>query len=173
MRKLTALMLASSLALGASMANAAETTASAAPAPAPAATQWNATAPMMMHHQMGMKGPHRGGMFEGLKLTDQQREQMQTIAKEFRAEHKKPMMGDHFKEMHKLVASDKFDESAARAQIEANNKERNDMMLERMKMENKMYNVLTPEQKKEFNQNFEKRIEKMQQRHAAMVAAEQ
>ncbi|MEG2040468.1 MAG: ATP-independent periplasmic protein-refolding chaperone, partial [Hafnia sp.] len=41
MRKLTALMLASSLALGASMANAAETTASAAPAPAPAATQGN------------------------------------------------------------------------------------------------------------------------------------
>lgn len=169
MRKLTALMLASSLALGASMANAAETTAPAAPA----ATQDNATAPTMMHHQMGMKGPHRGGMFEGLKLTDQQREQMKTIAKEFRSEHKKPMMGDHFKEMHKLVASDKFDESAARAQIEANNKERNDMMLERMKMENKMYNVLTPEQKKEFNQNFEKRIEKMQQRHAAMVAAEQ
>lgn len=82
------------------------------------------------------------------------------------------MMGDHFKEMHKLVASDKFDESAARAQIEANNKERNDMMLERMKMENKMYNVLTPEQKKNLIR-ISKTHRKMQQRHAAMVAAEQ
>lgn len=172
MRKLTALMLASSLALGASMANAAETTATPTPPAAPVATKADG-APMMMHHQMGKQGPRHGGMFEGLKLTDQQREQMKTIAKEFRSEHKKPMMGEHFKDMHKLVASDKFDESAARAQIEANNKERNDMMLERMKMENKMYNVLTPEQKKEFNQNFEKRIEKMEQRHAAMVAGEQ
>lgn len=172
MRKLTALMLASSLALGASMANAAETTATPTAPAAPVATKADGT-PMMMHHQMGKQGPRPGGMFEGLKLTDQQREQMKTIAKEFRSEHKKPMMGDHFKDMHKLVASDKFDESAARAQIEANSKERNDMMLERMKMENKMYNVLTPEQKKEFNQNFEKRIEKMEQRHAAMVAGEQ
>lgn len=172
MRKLTALMLASSLALGASMANAAETTATPTTPAAPVATKADG-APMMMHHQMGKQGPRHVGMFEGLKLTDQQREQMKTIAKEFRSEHKKPMMGEHFKDMHKLVASDKFDESAARAQIEANNKERNDMMLERMKMENKMYNVLTPEQKKEFNQNFEKRIEKMEQRHAAMVAGEQ
>ncbi|MDN5450722.1 MAG: ATP-independent periplasmic protein-refolding chaperone Spy [Enterobacterales bacterium] len=172
MRKLTALMLASSLALGASMANAAETTATPTAPAAPVATKADG-APMMMHHQMGKQGPRHGGMFEGLKLTDQQREQMKTIAKEFRSEHKKPMMGEHCKDMHKLVASDKFDESAARAQIEANNKERNDMMLERMKMENKMYNVLTPEQKKEFNQNFEKRIEKMEQRHAAMVAGEQ
>ena len=172
MRKLTALMLASSLALGASMANAAETTATPTAPAAPVATKADG-APMMMHHQMGKQGPRHGGMFEGLKLTDQQREQMKTIAKEFRSEHKKPMMGDHFKDMHKLVASDKFDESAARAQIEANSKERNAMMLERMKMENKMYNVLTPEQKKEFNQNFEKRIEKMEQRHAAMVAGEQ
>lgn len=172
MRKLTALMLASSLALGASMANAAETTATPTAPAAPVATKADG-APMMMHHQMGKQGPRHGGMFEGLKLTDQQREQMKTIAKEFRSEHKKPMMGDHFKDMHKLVASDKFDESAARAQIEANSKERNDMTLERMKMENKMYNVLTPEQKKEFNQNFEKRIEKMEQRHAAMVAGEQ
>ncbi|KID01404.1 LTXXQ motif protein family protein [Hafnia alvei] len=172
MRKLTALMLASSLALGASMANAAETTATPTAPAAPVATKADG-APMMMHHQMGKQGPRHGGMFEGLKLTDQQREQMKTIAKEFRSEHKKPMMRDHFKDMHKLVASDKFDESAARAQIEANSKERNDMMLERMKMENKMYNVLTPEQKKEFNQNFEKRIEKMEQRHAAMVAGEQ
>lgn len=172
MRKLTALMLASSLALGASMANAAETTATPTAPAAPVATKADG-APMMMHHQMGKQGPRHGGMFEGLKLTDQQREQMKTIAKEFRSEHKKPMMGDHFKDMHKLVASDKFDESTARAQIEANSKERNDMMLERMKMENKMYNVLTPEQKKEFNQNFEKRIEKMEQRHAAMVAGEQ
>ncbi|WP_096387712.1 ATP-independent periplasmic protein-refolding chaperone Spy [Hafnia sp. CBA7124] len=173
MRKLTALMLASSLALGASMANAAETTATPTTPAAPVATKADGGAPMMMHHQMGKQGPRHGGMFEGLKLTDQQREQMKTIAKEFRSEHKKPMMGEHFKDMHKLVASDKFDESAARAQIEANSKERNDMMLERMKMENKMYNVLTPEQKKEFNQNFEKRIEKMEQRHSVMVAGEQ
>lgn len=71
MRKLTALFVASTLALGsASMAFAADTTA--APATADAA-------PMkMMHH----KGEGKGGPFAGLNLTEQQRQQMRDIMKE-------------------------------------------------------------------------------------------
>ena len=107
MRKLTALMLASSLALGASMANAAETTATPTAPAAPVATKADG-APMMMHHQMGKQGPRHGGMFEGLKLTDQQREQMKTIAKEFRSEHKKPMMGDHVAKIPDLLALERL-----------------------------------------------------------------
>ena len=69
MRKLTALFIASTLALGsASAAFAADTTA-----PAPDA------APMkMMHH----KGEGKGGPFAGLNLTEQQRQQMRDIMKE-------------------------------------------------------------------------------------------
>jgi Spy/CpxP family protein refolding chaperone len=34
-------------------------------------------------------------------------------------------------------------------------------MLERAKAENKMYNLLTPEQKKQYNENYQKREQKM------------
>ena len=135
MRKLTALFIASTLALGsASAAFAADTTA-----PAPDA------APMkMMHH----KGEGKGGPFAGLNLTEQQRQQMRDIMKE---SHQKrgPGMKEERQALHNLVASDSFDEAKAKAQIDAIGKAQSERMLERAKSENKMYNLLTPEQKKQ------------------------
>lgn len=170
MRKLTALVLASSLTMGMSAAYAADTaTTTTAPA---AQSDTQQTMPMQhhmkrgMHHNGKMKGGPHGGMFAGLNLTEQQREQMRAISNDFRnSHHQMPGMGmGHMQEMHKFVASDTFDEAAARAQIESTNKARNDMMLDRMKMENKMYNVLTPEQKKQFAQNYEQRMKQWQDR---------
>ncbi|CAI2522634.1 Spheroplast protein Y precursor [Serratia ficaria] len=146
MRKLTALFVASNLALGsASMAFAADTTA------APDA------APMkMMHH----KGEGKGGPFAGLNLTEQQRQQMRDIMKE---SHQKrgPGMKEDRQALHNLVASDSFDEAKAKTQIDAISKAQSERMLERAKAENKMYNLLTPEQKKQYNENYQKREQKM------------
>lgn len=147
MRKLTALFIASTLALGsASAAFAADTTAPAADA-----------APMkMMHH----KGEGKGGPFDGLNLTEQQRQQMRDIMKE---SHQKrgPGMKEERQALHNLVASDSFDEAKAKAQIDAIGKAQSERMLERAKAENKMYNLLTPEQKKQYNENYQKREQKM------------
>ncbi|WP_329909449.1 ATP-independent periplasmic protein-refolding chaperone Spy [Serratia quinivorans] len=153
MRKLTALFVASTLALGsASMAFAADTTA------APATTD---AAPMnmkMMHHKG--EGEGKGGPFAGLNLTEQQRQQMRDIMKE---SHQK--RGEGTKEerqaLHSMVASDSFDEAKAKTQIDAISKAQSEHMLERAKAENKMYNLLTPEQKKQYNENYQKREQKM------------
>lgn len=146
MRKLTALFVASTLALGsASAAFAADTTT------APAA------APMkMMHH----KGPGKEGPFAGLDLTEQQRQQMRDIMKE---SHQKrgPGAKDERLALHNMVASDSFDEAKAKAQIDTISKAQSERMLERAKAENKMYNLLTPEQKKQYNENYQKREQKM------------
>ena len=129
MRKLTALFVASTLALGAAnLAHAADTT-TAAPA----------DAKPMMHHK-GKFGPHEDMMFKG------QRDQM-----------KRPPLEER-RAMHDIIASDTFDKAKAEAQIAKMEEQRKANMLAHMETQNKIYNILTPEQKKQFNANFEKRL---------------
>jgi len=154
MRKLTAMIVASTLALSsASFAFAAETTA----APATDAT----TAPhgKMMHH----KGPHHMNPFAGLNLTEQQKTQMKEIMKDSGPRPDRAAMKAQMDQMHSLVASDSVDESKVKSQIDTITKAQSDRMLERARAENKMYNLLTPEQKKQFNENYQKRAAKREQ----------
>jgi len=145
MRKLTALFVASTLAFGAAnLAHAAETTA----APADGKP--------MMHHK-GHKGPHEMWMFKGLNLTDAQKQQVRDIMKGQRDQMKRPPVED-LRAMHEIVASDSFDKAKAEAQIDKAQEQHKAMMLSHLETQNKIYNILTPEQKKQFNANFEKRL---------------
>lgn len=154
MRKLTAMIVASTLALSsASFAFAAETTTTPA-TDAPAAMQGK-----MMHH----KGPHQMNPFAGLNLTEQQKTQMKDIMKDSGARPDRAAMKAQMDQMHNLVASDSFDESKVKSQIDTITKAQSDRMLDRARAENKMYNLLTPEQKKQFNENYQKRSAKMEQ----------
>jgi Spy/CpxP family protein refolding chaperone len=159
MRKLTALALASTLAFGSvSLAFAADTT-TAAVAPAEHGK--------MLQH----KGPGRhADPFAGLNLTEQQRSQIDALKKQQREQHPRGEMKQHAEQLHSLVASDSFDEAKAKTEIDALTKAHADQMLSRMRTENKMYNLLTPEQKKQFNENYQKRAEKMAERHAQRAA---
>ena len=140
MRKLTALFVASTLALGAAnLAHAADTTAPVDGKPA-------------MHHK-GPKGPHHDMMFKGLNLTDAQKQQIRDIKKgEF------AQMQQERRSMHEVIASDTFDKAKAEAQIAKMDEQRKAHMLAHLETQNKIYNVLTPEQKKQFNAIFEKRL---------------
>ncbi|MTH46864.1 ATP-independent periplasmic protein-refolding chaperone Spy [Intestinirhabdus alba] len=146
MRKLTALFVASTLALGATgLAHAADT-ATAAPA----------DAKPMMHHQ-GKFGPHHDMMFKGLNLTDAQKQQIRDIMKAQRDDMKRPSVEER-RAMHELIASDSFDKAKAEAQIAKMEEQHRAGMLKHMETQNKIYNILTPEQKKQFNANFEKHL---------------
>ncbi|QOV65908.1 ATP-independent periplasmic protein-refolding chaperone Spy [Kosakonia pseudosacchari] len=143
MRKLTALFVASTLAFGAAgLAHAADTTA----APGDAKP--------MMHHKG--KGPH-DMMFKGLNLTDAQKQQVREIMKSQREEMKRPPV-EEMRAMHDIITSDSFDRAKAEAQITKMEQQHKESMLKRMETQNKIYNILTPEQKKQFNANFEKRL---------------
>ena len=145
MRKLTALFVASTLALGAAnLAHAADTTA-AQPESKP-----------MMHHK-GMHGGQHEMMFKGLNLTDAQKQQIRDIMKGQRENMKRPSL-DERRAMHELIASDTFDKAKAEAQIDKMEAQHKAMALSRMETQNKIYNILTPEQKKQFNANFEKHL---------------
>lgn len=148
MRKFTALFVASTLALGAtSMAFAADTaTTTAAPA----------EGKMMMHH----KGPGMHNemmMFKGLNLTDAQKQQIRDIMKSQRDQMKRPPLEER-RAMHDIIASDTFDKAKAEAQIDKMAEQHKARMLAHMETQNKIYNILTPEQKKQFNANFEKHL---------------
>jgi len=146
MKKMTALIVASTLALGAAnLAHAADTTAAA-----PADNS------QMMHHK-GKSGMMHDMMFKGLNLTDAQKQQARDIMKSQRESMPRPS-ADERREMHDLIASDTFDKAKAEAAIDKMEAQHKAMALSRMETQNKLYNILTPEQKKQFNANFEKRL---------------
>lgn len=161
MRKLTSLFVAATLAVGAAnIVHAANDNLTPPPAGADKS---------QMH-----KPPRHGGMhdmFKGLNLTDAQKQQIRTIMKESHKDMKRPSLEER-RAMHDIIASDSFDRSKAEAQanaMAANGKARALSMLE---TQNKMYNVLTPEQKKQFNQNFEKRLTEKPQHEGKMPPAD-
>lgn len=149
MRKFTALFVASTLALGAtSMAFAADTaTTTAAPT----------EGKMMMHHKGKPGMHHEMMMFKDLNLTDAQKQQIRDIMKSQRENMKRPSLEER-RAMHDLIASDTFDKAKAEAQIDKMEAQHKAMALSRLETQNKIYNILTPEQKKQFNANFEKHL---------------
>lgn len=159
MRKLTALFVASTLAMGAAnLAHAAETT-TAAPADAK---------PMMQHK--GKFDPHHDMMFKNLNLTDAQKQQIRDIIKAQREQMKRPLLEER-RAMHDIIASNTFDKAKAEAQITKMEAQRKANMLAHMETQNKIYNVLTPEQKKQYNANFEKRLTERPAQEGKMPAA--
>lgn len=159
MRKLTALFVASTTAMGAAnLAHAAETT-TAAPADAK---------PMIQHK--GKFGPHHDMMFKNLNLTDAQKQQIRDIIKAQREQMKRPLLEER-RAMHDIIASDTFDKAKAEAQITKMEAQRKANMLAHMETQNKIYNVLTPEQKKQYNANFEKRLTERPAQEGKMPAA--
>jgi len=152
MRKLTALVMATTLVLGSvQLASAADTTAAA-----PANGE--------MRHQP-KHGPMMEHMFKDLKLTEQQRQKMHEIARDTMKNQKRPS-ADERQQMHDVIAADSFDSAKAQTLVDAMAKEQNQRMLANLEMQNKMYNVLTAEQKTQFNKDFTQRSEKMAQKDA-------
>lgn len=145
MRKLTAMVVASTLALSAAnMVYAAETGA---------ATPVKESA-TKMHHRMG--GPHEM-MYKNLNLTETQKQEVRDIMKAERDKMTPPSQ-DERKAMHDIVTSDSFDRSKAETLIDSGAAQNKARMLSMLETQNKIYNILTPTQKKQYNANFEKRM---------------
>ncbi|MCG8156521.1 ATP-independent periplasmic protein-refolding chaperone [Brenneria goodwinii] len=146
MRKLTTLLIASSLALG-----------TAGIAHANDAPKGQHEMRMAKEGQRAPRGMHHEMMLKGLNLTDAQKQQVKEIVKASHDNMRK-VMQDERREMHNLVISDAFDTAKAQAQLEKADAAHKTMRLNSLETQNKIYNILTPEQKKQYNDNFEKRL---------------
>lgn len=146
MRKLTSLFLATTMALGA--ANIVHAAADNL-TPPPAGTEKPMHKPM---HPHGMEM-----MFKDLNLTDAQKTQIRTILRDSHKEMKRPSLEER-RANHSIIAADTFDRAKAEAQAEKMTANAKENAVQMMETQNKIYNVLTPEQKKQYNANFEKRL---------------
>ncbi|SLM61712.1 MULTISPECIES: ATP-independent periplasmic protein-refolding chaperone Spy [Dickeya] len=145
MSKLTAIMVASVLALG-----------SAGAAYAQDNTPPEQGGRMMKHHG-GERGMEHDMMFKGLNLSDEQRQKMRDIVENAKKDNSRPS-AEQRSEWHSLIASDSFDKAKADSVVNQMAQANKAQMLKHLEIQNKMYNVLTPEQKKQFNENFAKRL---------------
>ncbi len=162
MRKLTSLVVAMTLALGA--ANIVHAAADNMTPPPEGADK------PMMHKPPRHGGPHE--MFKGLNLTDAQKKQMHSIMQDAHKDTPRPSQ-DERRAVHSIIASDSFDQAKAEAQATKMSADGKERALKMLTTQNKMYNVLTPEQKKQFNANFEKHLaEKPHLNNKMLPAAE-
>ncbi|KAA8998576.1 cell-envelope stress modulator CpxP [Affinibrenneria salicis] len=102
------------------------------------------------------------GMFDGVRLTELQRQQMRDLMQLARQELPELNTND-VEVMHRLIIAEKFDEAAVRAQAEKMAQRQVVRQVEMAKVRNQMYNLLTSEQKQILAQKHQQRMESMRQ----------
>ena len=102
----------------------------------------------------------QGHMFDGISLTEHQRQQMRDLMQ--RARHDQPPVNvSEMETMHRLVTAENFDENAVRAQAEKMANEQIARQVEMAKVRNQMYRLLTPEQQAVLNEKHQQRMEQL------------
>ena len=111
----------------------------------------------------GDEGGQRGSqshMFDGISLTEQQRQQLRDLMQ--RARHDRlPVNVSEMETMHRLVTAENFDENAVRTQAEKMANEQIARQVEMAKVRNQMYRLLTPEQQAVLNEKHQQRMEQL------------
>lgn len=98
-------------------------------------------------------------MFDGISLTEHQRQQMRDLMQQARHEQP-PVNVSELETMHRLVTAENFDETlCAHRQKMAN--EQIARQVEMAKVRNQMYRLLTPEQQAVLNEKHQQRMEQL------------
>lgn len=153
MQKISTLLLASSLLMSTA------TLVNAEPAPAGGAEAH-------AHKPHGPKAYGLGGptgiLMHGIVLTEAQQKQLRTILEEGL---RPPLPTDQEREAtYSLITAEKFDADKANTLVDNQAKMQKERMLDRLHKDNKIYNMLTPEQKKQYQSNY---VKVKQPRHSA------
>ena len=117
------------------------------------------------HWHLGESGSQRNAqshMFDGISLTEHQRQQMRDLMQQARHEQP-PVNVSEMETMHRLVTAEKFDESAVRAQAEKMAQEQVARQVEIAKVRNQMYRLLTPEQQAVLNEKHQQRMDQLRE----------
>lgn len=113
----------------------------------------------------GDEGGQRGSqshMFDGISLTEQQRQQLRDLMQ--RARHDRlPVNVSEMETMHRLVTAENFDENAVRVQAEKMAQEQISRQVEMAKVRNQMYHLLTPDQQAVLNQKHQQRMSQLRE----------
>lgn len=116
------------------------------------------------HHMKSERMGHHGDirkMFRGLDLTDSQKAEIKALIKQQKTSSvgERPSKEDrkeHKAEFFALISADNFDETKAKELIEQKQQQRQAKGIAMLKVQNDIYQLLTPEQKVKFKEKFEK-----------------
>ncbi|MFZ4834708.1 cell-envelope stress modulator CpxP [Rouxiella sp. Mn2063] len=112
----------------------------------------------------------RNTMFDGVNLTEQQRQRMRDLMHQARRELPGVNLAQ-IETMHKLVTASNFDSAEVRAEAEKMAQEQVNRQVEMARIRNMMYNTLTPEQKEVLQQRHEQRMQALKQQLMSYQAA--
>ncbi|PNK62575.1 stress adaptor protein CpxP [Pantoea sp. FDAARGOS_194] len=144
MRTVTAVVIASAMVLNHASAGVADTT----------------TIDEMHHGGLttgSMTQNPQSHMFDGIELTEEQRQQMRDLMTQARYERSPVSIGD-IENMHGLITADTFNEAAIRAQAEKIAQAQIEQHVEMARIRNQMYHLLTPAQQAALQKNYERRL---------------
>lgn len=104
----------------------------------------------------------QSNMFDGISLTEHQRQQMRDLM--HRARHDRlPVNVSEMETMHRLVTAENFDESAVRAQAEKMAQEQVARQVEMARVRNQMFHLLSPEQQAVLNDKHQQRMDQLRE----------
>jgi len=144
MRTVTAVVIASAMVLNHASAGVADTT----------------TIDEMHHGGLttgSMTQNPQSHMFDGIELTEEQRQQMRDLMTQARYE-RSPVSISDIENMHGLITADTFNEAAIRAQAEKIAQAQIEQHVEMARIRNQMYHLLTPAQQAALQKNYERRL---------------
>ena len=99
-------------------------------------------------------------MFDGVELTEAQRQRMRDLTDQFRFRHSVTNVGD-LEQMQQLTLSSQFDEDAVRQQAQKMANQQVKFQVEMAHVRNQIYGLLTAAQKRQVQQNYERRIDSL------------
>ncbi|MEJ4047304.1 cell-envelope stress modulator CpxP [Erwinia sp. SLM-02] len=129
-------------------------------------TAWaaDATTNDEMHHNDGAGSTLRlvpqNHMFDGINLTEQQRQQLRDLMQQARHD-RSPISINDLEQLHELIIADKFDQAAYEAQVEKIAQAEVGRQVEMARVRNQMYHLLTPQQQAVLEQKHQQRIDEL------------
>lgn len=104
----------------------------------------------------------QGHMFDGISLTEHQRQQMRDLMQRARQDQP-PVNVSEMETMHRLVTAEKFDENAVHAQAEKMAQEQVARQVEMARVRNQMFHLLSPEQQAVLNERHQQRMDQLRE----------
>ncbi|MEM6162444.1 cell-envelope stress modulator CpxP [Erwinia sp. P6884] len=101
-------------------------------------------------------------MFDGIKLSEEQRRQMRDLMQQARHD-RSPISINDYEQLHELIVADKFDEAAYKAQLNRITQAEMAQQVEMARVRNQMYHLLTPAQQDVLKQNHRQRMNEMRE----------
>lgn len=101
-------------------------------------------------------------MFDGIKLSEEQRRQMRDLMQQARHDRSPISMND-FEQLHELIVADEFDEAAYKAQLNRITQAEMAYHVEIARVRNQMYHLLTPAQQDVLKEKHRQRMDEMRE----------